>query len=152
MDDRIKEHIQRLNRYYLELLDMRRTSIEDFRKDAILRAATERTLHLAIESCINIGNRLISLIQFERPIKAPETYADIFIELRNSGIIESDLADNLVDMARFRNRLVHIYWDIDTDVVYQILQENLDDFRKIQEVVVVYFNRKAEEQSEDTQK
>jgi len=35
VDDRIKEHLQRLNRYHLELLEMRGTSIEDFRKDPI---------------------------------------------------------------------------------------------------------------------
>ena len=54
-------------------------------------------------------------------------------------------------MTRFRNRLVHIYWDIDTDVVYQILQENIDDFRRIHEVIVDYFNKKAEEQLEGPQ-
>jgi len=106
----------------------------------MLRAATERILHLAIESCINIGNRLIAIIQFDEPIEAPETYADIFVQLRSLGIIEADLADSLIDMARFRNRLVHMYWDIDIDAVCTMLQEDLGDFKRLQDAVVTYLN------------
>ena len=141
MDDRIKEHLQRLNQYYLELLEISRMNIQEFRQNTLVRAAAERILHLAIESCINIGNRLISIIQFQKPVRAPETYADIFIQLKNMGIIEADFTDRLVDMARFRNRLVHLYWDVDVDTVYKILQENLGDFVKMQEIVVNYYNK-----------
>ena len=31
-------------------------------------------------------------------------------------------------MVRFRNRLVHLYWEVDDEIVYQILQNNLADF------------------------
>jgi uncharacterized protein YutE (UPF0331/DUF86 family) len=30
-------------------------------------------------------------------------------------------------MARFRNRLAHLYWEIDEEELYAILQHNLDD-------------------------
>ena len=143
MDERIKEHLKRLNQYRLQLEELRGQDLRDLHKDAIIRAATERTLHLAVESCINIGNRLISLIQFEKPVETPETYADIFLELHRLGILERDLADQLVKMAKFRNRLVHLYWEVDEDVIYQILQNNLGDLEKFQEKIVNYFNKKA---------
>jgi uncharacterized protein YutE (UPF0331/DUF86 family) len=31
-------------------------------------------------------------------------------------------------MVSFRNRVVHLYWDIDDTTIYRIVQENLDDF------------------------
>ncbi len=31
-------------------------------------------------------------------------------------------------MARFRNRLVHLYWDVDDELVYEYLQTSLGDF------------------------
>ncbi len=31
-------------------------------------------------------------------------------------------------MARFRNRLVHLYWEVDDQQVYHILTHDLDDF------------------------
>jgi uncharacterized protein YutE (UPF0331/DUF86 family) len=85
---------------------------EDFAKDPLLQGSAERFLQLAIECCLNIGNRLIALHQFENPIDTPETYADIFIQLRNMEIIDGPLCDRLVKMAKFRNRLVHLYWEI----------------------------------------
>lgn len=32
-------------------------------------------------------------------------------------------------MARFRNRLVHMYWDIDDEAVYTFLQSSLSDLQ-----------------------
>ncbi len=56
MDERIKEHLQRLNRYYLMLKEAQKVSLEEFIKDEVVRASSERFLQLAIESCLNIGN------------------------------------------------------------------------------------------------
>ena len=63
MDERIKDHLQYLNKYYLQLADMRKLEPEAFSQDGVLRGAAERFLQLAIESCLNIGNRIIALYQ-----------------------------------------------------------------------------------------
>ena len=34
------------------------------------------------------------------------------------------------NMAKFRNRLVHLYWELDDRQLYDILQNRLDDFKK----------------------
>jgi uncharacterized protein YutE (UPF0331/DUF86 family) len=31
-------------------------------------------------------------------------------------------------MVKMRNRLVHLYWEIDAAIIYDILQHDLDDF------------------------
>lgn len=79
MDERIKEHLKRLNQYYLQLVKIRQISYEDFISNDMNRAAAERILQTAIESCLNVGNRLISLLQFEEPVRTPESYTEIFI-------------------------------------------------------------------------
>lgn len=33
-------------------------------------------------------------------------------------------------MAKFRNKIVHLYQDIDDEEIYKILQNNLDDFKR----------------------
>ena len=81
MDDRIKEHLKRLNKYYLRLSDTRKLGKEIFIQEDLYQASSERYLQMAIESCLNIGNRLISLYQFKKPVDTPETYADIFISM-----------------------------------------------------------------------
>jgi len=141
VDERVKDHLKYLNKYYLLLLKARETPRDTFLKDQLLQGSSERFLQLAIESCLNVGNRLISLYQFERPVSTPETYADIFREMESLGIIDSAFCERLVKMAKFRNRLVHLYCDIDEEQVFQFLQENLEDFRVFREKVIEYLSR-----------
>jgi len=142
MDERIKEHLKRLNQYYLKLVDLRKLPYEEFTENSIKLDAAERVLQIAIECCLNIGNRLLSLLQFEQPVRTPESYADIFVVMRELKIIDKPFSERLIEMAKFRNRLVHLYWDLDAEMTYRILQENIDDLKKFQEAVVSYLNNK----------
>ena len=87
MDERIKEHLKYLNKYYLLLLESRKVPYNEFVANPIHYGSTERFFHLAIESCLNIGNRLISIYQFKKPVDTPETFADIFIAMKGLGVI-----------------------------------------------------------------
>ncbi len=139
MDDRIKDHLKRLHRYLLMLGDLRNTSLDRFKEDFVTQAASERYLQMAIESCLNIGNRLLALAQMEEPVTTPETYADIFKELDRLGVWEDhELTKRLIQMTKFRNRLVHIYWDIDEETVYRILHESLADLEQFKQAVIEY--------------
>jgi uncharacterized protein YutE (UPF0331/DUF86 family) len=148
MDERIKEHLKHLNKYYLLLLDAKKISYEEFARDPIRQGSVERFLQLAIESCLNIGNRLISLYQFQKPVSTPETYADIFREMQRLGVIEDEFSERLVNMAKFRNRLVHLYWELDLETMYQFLQSNLNDFKRFQKCVIDFMNVNKLEPSE----
>lgn len=77
MDEGIKEHLKRLHQYRLSLSELRRSTREEFLQDTRSCAAAERWLQVAVESCLSIGNRLIAPAQFEKPLDAPETHADL---------------------------------------------------------------------------
>ncbi len=53
----------------------------------------------------------------------PEDYAQCFVLLAEARLLPSDLAERLSSMARFRNRLVHLYGDVD----YGFLPGGLSD-------------------------
>jgi uncharacterized protein YutE (UPF0331/DUF86 family) len=59
--------------------------------------------------------------------RTPEGYADCFEAMRDAAMLSPGLAERLGRMARFRNRLVHVYWRIDNERLWTILQENLGD-------------------------
>jgi uncharacterized protein YutE (UPF0331/DUF86 family) len=139
MDRRVTEHLQRLVQYLIELEDIGKTPVSQFTRNNLLIAATERYLQLSIESCINIGNRIISIEQFSKGIKAPESYSDIFIQLERLGLINKDLSENLIKMTKFRNRLVHLYWDVDPSTLHDYLINNLQDFHLFIKQVNNYF-------------
>ena len=140
MDERIKEYLKHLNKYYQLLLEAQKFPHNAFINNPIYQGSSERFLQLAIESCLNIGNRLISLYQFDRSISAPETYADIFREIQKIGVVDQEFESSLIKMARFRNRLVHLYWEIDKEAIYTFIHENLEDFKRFEKMVVEFLN------------
>jgi len=145
MDIKLMNQIELLQEYISRLERIRQKPIEEYLKDETLQAATERYLQIAIETCINIGNRLLSLHQFKGNFKAPKTYADIFKTLASLNVIPKDFADKLARMCAMRNILVHVYWEVDSKLVYRTIHYELDDFGKFLSYVMAFLN-KLEEQ------
>lgn len=77
----------------------------------------------AIEASLNICFHLCA----KQLQGVPDDYAACFESLGQAGLITADLAGRLARMARFRNRLVHLYWDIDYGEVFDFLPAGLDD-------------------------
>lgn len=78
---------------------------------------------VAIEGCNDICNHILSREHWG----VPESYADGFVLLGNKKIIPEYLAQDLANMAKFRNLLVHLYWKVDDEKLYQVLQSHLQD-------------------------
>lgn len=142
MDDRLVKQLRLLKQYVEILYSIRHRSKEEYLKDEILRGATERYLQLSIETCINIGNRILSLEQFNHHVIVPESYADIFETMGDMNIIDRNFTDQLKNMARFRNRLVHAYWDLDNEFVYNLLQTHLCNFTEFMTIIANYLKEK----------
>ena len=98
---------------------------ETFLTDPNACDAAKYKLLVAIEAALSICNHINAKISK----KVPETYADCFIILGDSGVISSELAERLAKMAKFRNMLIHIYWEIDDAKVYDIINQDLNDLR-----------------------
>jgi uncharacterized protein YutE (UPF0331/DUF86 family) len=142
IDEIVNDHLQRIIKYRNELAGIAGKKQNEFINDRLLIAASERLFQLAIESCINIANKILSLEQFSKPVTPPETYADIFRQLGKLGIVTKSFSEKLITMAKFRNRLVHIYWEIDANELYKYLSENLKDFQTFIDQIVKYYNSK----------
>lgn len=66
---------------------------------------------------------------------APETMAAAFDRLAAAGWISGDLATRLKKSVGFRNLAVHNYDAIDWNIVFNICQHHLDDFRELASLV-----------------
>lgn len=105
------------------LREMGKLPREDFLGDADKVGHAKYALVVAIEASVDLANHVISRNGF----RMPDSYADAFHVLAEGDVIAGDLADDLASMARFRNRLIHIYDDIDDALVHGFLQEDLVD-------------------------
>lgn len=93
--------------------------------------ADERNLYtvmhmllICIEAVANICNHLLA----KTARKTPASYSECFEGLRELGILDDPLTSRLIQMARFRNILVHRYWQVEPERVLRYARENLGDF------------------------
>jgi len=107
-----------------------------------LRKAVERALQVAIEACLDIAHHIIS----EEGFRYPESSADAFKVLGEEGIIPSELLPKLVNMAKFRNVLVHEYVRLDNSVIYGVLKKHLGDFEEFARAILSYLERNEVEE------
>ena len=122
--ERIEKLIGSMRAALRLLCELRDLPEAEFVGDAHKQSSAKYNFTAAIEACIDIGSHVIS----RGRLRAPEDYADTFEVLAEAGIVKTDFANELKKMARFRNRLVHLYWDVDLQELRSILETRLGDF------------------------
>ena len=118
----VKSKLLNLEEYINDLLEYENITLDKYKNDKLLQRYLERTLHLAIESILDIGNHIIS----DERLGSPDNNSDIIKILANKGIIKEN-RDKYIKMAKFRNIIVHDYAEIDKEVVINIVNNEIDD-------------------------
>lgn len=122
----VQNKLAQLAEYLNDLQEAQGAALEEFRTDKKIRRYVERTLHLAIECCLDIGSHIIA----DNGWREPVDNKDVFYILKEHAVIDDALLPNLQKMAQFRNVLVHDYAIIDLDIVYRVLKHDLSDIRE----------------------
>jgi uncharacterized protein YutE (UPF0331/DUF86 family) len=112
----IRESITKVHRYVAQ------PDAEFFADERNLYTVMHLLL-IAIEAIAAICSHVLA----KTARRAPSSYADCFEGLEHLGILDRDLTGRLIRMARFRNLLIHRYWEIDPQRVLLYARENLDD-------------------------
>jgi len=121
--DRLLAKIDVLEGYLKELREILPGSFEEYKK-VEKRRACERLLQVSIECVIDICGLIVIGLRLGLPAEED----DLFEKLEQAGIITSSRKESLKKMKGFRNILVHEYGHVDDSIVYEILQNNLNDF------------------------
>ena len=123
-NNKVQRIIENLKVNISNLNELKLLSLEDFTSDFKNNSSALRLLQISIESIIDLGNHIIS----RKNLKAPDTYGDIFKILCNNNVVSELCKDKCISMVKFRNRIVHTYWDIDLEMVYNYIKADLSDF------------------------
>jgi uncharacterized protein YutE (UPF0331/DUF86 family) len=111
------------------------SDFDSFIKDIIFKRFLERNIELSIEQMIDVCKHFISGLDLQEP----ETYADCFDILGQSGVLDGEKVDIFKSMARYRNLLIHGYDGVDDTITYGIFTKRLNDFRIYTNEVRKYF-------------
>jgi uncharacterized protein YutE (UPF0331/DUF86 family) len=112
--------------------------VEEFLQEPTLIDSTKYKLLIAIEVCIAICNHFASRMGEQ----IPNSYSECFEILYKLNIITEDLTQKLIKMAKFRNLLIHIYWEVDDNKIYEITKKDLGDMEEFLEQIGQFLKEK----------
>lgn len=130
---RILDLIRLIESYLSELSPFSSMTREAFLSDRKNPPFVESYLRRSLEAIFDIGRHILARTYGSRGIE----YKAIARELGEKAVITTDLAELLVEMAGYRNRMVHFYREVTPDEIHDIIIYHLPDFdRFIREIVL----------------
>ena len=132
--DKITKLISQVIQSKKELEEILNITITDFLKDSKSKGATKYYLVIGIEAMINISNHIIAKEQ----LGTPDDYSDVFNVVNKFNLFSEELIKKLIDMARYRNKLVHLYRKIDDAELYDKLKDNIQTFELFEKSISKY--------------
>ena len=131
---RLRALLDRLAGEQADLERLAQLPTEDLLADTDRLKSVKYSFVLAIEISVDIAHHLVAALR----LRSPESYAEAFLVLAESGLLPRELADQLVRMARFRNLLVHQYATVDDRQVVEILHTRVVDLEDYSRAVAAY--------------
>lgn len=120
----IERCIKRINEVY----DNNPDNLKDYTKQDSIILNIQRSC----EACIDLAMHVVS----EKKLGIPQNSRDAFEVLNSNEIIDKELMVNLKAMVGFRNIAVHNYQSINLNLVQQIIERHLNDFKAFIKVIL----------------
>jgi uncharacterized protein YutE (UPF0331/DUF86 family) len=118
---RVERLLETLAGYRDQLAPLRDLPASEYKGERAL--AARYLVQASAQVSIDIANHLIASSGW----RAPADYRDSFTVLQEQGIIDVALAERMRNLAGLRNRLVHVYEEIDDAIVQESLTDGLHD-------------------------
>ena len=136
-EDVIVDKLRYINRYTDDLKQMRGMSKEEYVEDMVTQRAVERTLMNLVQACIDLAQHIRSA----EDLSPTETAKQEMQALGNADIISRETQEKMEEAIGFRNILAHRYGDIDHEVVFDVLHDDLRWFEQFQQEIARWFQQ-----------
>ncbi len=114
-----------------ELVKLTDLSKEEFLRKEHSYAVTEHFFRRALEGILTAGTHILSRLPIET-----KDYTAIIQSLGKAGVISPEFAQRNKGLAGYRNRLVHMYWEVTVEELYDTVREHLEDIEKFAEAFI----------------
>jgi uncharacterized protein YutE (UPF0331/DUF86 family) len=133
----VVDKLRHINEYTNDLKQIRGLPKSEYVDDVIVQRAVERTFMNLIQSCIDLAQHIRASEGL-----SPSGTAKYEIEsLGNAGILSHDVQEKMEEAVGFRNVLAHRYGDVNHEVVYAVLHNDLHWFDKFQQEIAQWFQQ-----------
>ncbi|TSC77498.1 MAG: hypothetical protein G01um101433_572 [Parcubacteria group bacterium Gr01-1014_33] len=122
--DIVLKRLNGIQQEVAELTALGEIPFEEFQKQKGFELS-QYHLHRALEGVFNIIAHILSRIPGAQATK----YSELAQNFGKHRLIDLEFSQTkLIQMAKYRNRLVHFYAEVTPKEIYAILQHDLDDF------------------------
>jgi uncharacterized protein YutE (UPF0331/DUF86 family) len=132
--DVIRRKLARIVSCLSRIARIRSCPVEQYAADADMQAIMERQLELLVGAAVDCNIHI--LVQSGHA--APADAYTSFLEASRTGALSADLAARLAPSTGLRNRLAHVYEDIDPALVYAGLHEALELYPRYVQAIEEY--------------
>src|SRR3989344_797420 len=94
----------------------------DFVVDRKAYAQAEHYLRRVLEGILTVGTHLVSRLNGKA-----RDYQEVIVALGAAGIVTREFAERNKKLAGYRNRLVHLYWEVTPEEMFEVISEHLAD-------------------------
>lgn len=136
--DVVRRKLTRIVKCLSRIAVIRSHKVEDYVADEDLQAIMERQLELLIGGAVDCNVHI--LVQSGQAAPA-DAYTSFLEVARDAGALDAGLAVRLAPSAGLRNRLAHVYEDLDPTLVYAGLHEALDLYPRYVQSIEAYLER-----------
>lgn len=136
--EKIIERLSDIKNAVLELEKFGKMDFEEFSKDNNNYNLSAYHLRIAIEAVLIIGTHILSRIPQNGKKK---DYTQVILSLADYGVLSKEFSQKIKGMAGYRNRLVHLYWKIESKEIFSIIKENLSDFGEFIKYIEKFLSR-----------
>jgi uncharacterized protein YutE (UPF0331/DUF86 family) len=111
-------------------------SFEQFTQERRTMWAAESCMRRALEAMLDLGRHVVA----KGLGKGVSEYKEIASHLAQAGILSSETAQLMKQMAGYRNRLVHFYHEVSTEELYTLCANNLKDIQAVIQEITDWLN------------
>ncbi|MBI4653260.1 DUF86 domain-containing protein [Candidatus Kuenenbacteria bacterium] len=127
----LQEKINNLLEIYQGLKQLQRFKLNDLKENIENIWAVTFGLIAAIEATLDIAQYILA----EKGVKS-ESYGQIPFKLFEEKIINQKFKEEMQKMIGFRNCAIHNYPSLEEEHLYEILQKDVEEFKKFLKIVV----------------
>jgi uncharacterized protein YutE (UPF0331/DUF86 family) len=120
--DKIRDLTADIQKSIVQLTRLAAMDDAVFQSDPLQYGVAEHYLRRALEGVLTIGTHILSRL----PVRTKD-YQEIIVELGKNKIIPADFSERNKKLAGYRNRMVHLYWEITPEELQKIIREQLKD-------------------------
>lgn len=131
--EQFDDKIDNLVKIYEGLKKLQRLKLNDFQENIENVWAVAFGVVAGIEAILDISQYMLSF----KGIKA-ESYGSIPEKLLEAKIINRNFSVKLREMVGFRNRAIHNYPSLDETLLYKVLKNDVEDFKKFLKMAKKY--------------